>query len=80
MDFSFSEETLMMQETLRKFITEEMVPLQEKHKIDPDTPPPADLRKQLRKRSAELGFYGVDMPESAGGMEIFAFARFAKTS
>jgi alkylation response protein AidB-like acyl-CoA dehydrogenase len=47
-----------------------MIPLQEKHKLDHETPPPADLRKQMRKRSAELGFYGIDMPEEAGGMEI----------
>ncbi len=75
MDFSFSEETLMMQETLRKFITEEMIPLQEKHKIDHETPPPADLRKQMRMRSAGLGFYGIDMPEEVGGMEIPATDR-----
>lgn len=75
MDFSFSEETLMMQETLRKFISEEMIPLQEKHKIDHDTPPPADLRKQMRLRSAGLGFYGIDMPEAVGGMEIPATDR-----
>ncbi|MDP3936512.1 MAG: acyl-CoA dehydrogenase family protein [Deltaproteobacteria bacterium] len=75
MDFSFSQETLMMQETLRKFITEEMLPLQEKHKLDREKPPPADLCKQMRKRSAELGFYGIDMPEDVGGMDIPAADR-----
>lgn len=75
MDFSFSDETLMMQETLRKFITEEMIPLQEKHKLNQDVPPPAELRKKLRMRSAELGFYGIDMPEEAGGLDIAATDR-----
>ncbi len=67
MDFSFSPEASMMQETLRKFVTEEMIPLQEKHSLDREVPPPADLRKKLRKRSVELGFYGIGMPEEAGG-------------
>jgi acyl-CoA dehydrogenase len=75
MDFSFSQETLMMQETLRKFIAEEMVPLQEKHKLDHELPPPAELRKQMRKRSVELGFYGIGMPEEVGGMEVPAVDR-----
>jgi alkylation response protein AidB-like acyl-CoA dehydrogenase len=75
MDFSFSQETLMMQETLRRFIAEEMIPLQEKHKLDHENPPPADLRKQMRKRSVELGFYGIEMPEEVGGMEIPAVDR-----
>ncbi|OGP82965.1 MAG: hypothetical protein A2Y95_10010 [Deltaproteobacteria bacterium RBG_13_65_10] len=67
MDFTFSQEALMMQETLRRFITEEMVPLQEKHKLNRDVPPPAELRMKMRKRSAELGFYGIHMPEEVGG-------------
>ena len=75
MDFSFSQETLMMQETLRKFITEEMIPLQEKHKLDREKPPPADLRMKMRKRAVELGFYGIDMPEEVGGMDIPAADR-----
>ena len=55
----------MMQETLRKFITEEMIPLQEKYKLDGESPPPADLRKQMRKRSVELGFYGFSIPRTS---------------
>ena len=70
MDFSFSQEALMMQETLRKFITEELLPLQEKHRLDREVPPPADLRMKIRKRSVELGFYGIDMPEEVGGGNI----------
>ena len=67
MDFSFSQEALMMQDTLRKFVTEEMIPLQEKNSLDREVPPPANMRRKLRMRSAELGFYGIDMPEEAGG-------------
>jgi alkylation response protein AidB-like acyl-CoA dehydrogenase len=70
MDFSFSPEALMMQETLRKFVTEEMIPLAEKNKLGRDEPPPLDLRKKMRKRSVELGFYGIDMPEEVGGGNI----------
>lgn len=75
MDFSFSPEALMMQDTLRKFVTEEMIPLQEKNALDREVPPPADMRKKLRKRSAELGFYGIDMPEEAGGGGISTVER-----
>jgi hypothetical protein len=70
MDFTFSPEALMMQDTLRKFITEELIPVQEKNRLDREVPPPADLRKKLRKRSVELGFYGIDMPEEVGGRNI----------
>jgi alkylation response protein AidB-like acyl-CoA dehydrogenase len=62
-----SEGIGLLRSSVRRFINEEVIPLQEKHGLDPDQAPPKDLRRWVRMRSKELGLYGVDMPADAGG-------------
>ena len=70
MDFTIPDETRMMLDAHRKFVEQELLPLERKHGLehrDPDEELPQDLVKQVRKRSGELGFYGIFMPEEVGG-------------
>lgn len=67
MDFAVPEEVEMLRQTLGRFITEEVIPLERSNNLTWDTAPPKELRKQVRLRSKELGLYGVDMPEEVGG-------------
>jgi alkylation response protein AidB-like acyl-CoA dehydrogenase len=67
MDFAVPEEVELLKQTLGRFITEEVIPLERANNLTWDTAPPKELRKQVRLRSKELGLYGVDMPEEVGG-------------
>ncbi len=67
MDFAVPEEVAMLKETLKRFVTEEVIPLERENGLTWDSPPPKELRKQVRLRSKELGLYGADMPEDVGG-------------
>ena len=62
-----SEGIELLRNNLRRFITEEVIPLQEEHGLDVDQAPPKDLRRRVRVRSKELGLYGLDMPADVGG-------------
>jgi alkylation response protein AidB-like acyl-CoA dehydrogenase len=53
--------------SLRRFLTEEVIPLQRRERLELDLLPPRELRLQVRRRSRELGFYGIDMPAEVGG-------------
>jgi acyl-CoA dehydrogenase len=71
MDFSVSEEDRALLASFRSFLDREVRPVEERHadrfqedSLDEET------RRQgldLRRRSAELGFYAAHMPEEAGG-------------
>jgi len=67
MDFTVPEEIEMLRQTLRRFVTEEVIPLERETNLTWDVAPPKELRKQVRLRSKELGLYGLDMPEEVGG-------------
>ncbi len=70
MDFSISEELRMVLDSHRKFVEQELLPLERKHQLekhDPDEEVPHELVEQVIRRSGELGFYGIHMPEEMGG-------------
>jgi acyl-CoA dehydrogenase len=67
MDFSVAQEVEMLKQSLGRFITSEVIPLERENNLTWDAPPPKELRKHVRLRSKELGLYGVDMPEEIGG-------------
>jgi alkylation response protein AidB-like acyl-CoA dehydrogenase len=67
MDFSTSPEIEGLKRSLRDFIDREIRPLDEKE-LDPEVDEvPHELFQQVRRRSAELGFYAPDFPEEYGG-------------
>ncbi len=67
MDFTIPEEIEMLRQSLRKFIEKELIPMEEAARFDPDEGVPQDLLKKVRKRSHELGFWAIDLPEEHGG-------------
>lgn len=67
MDFTIPEEITMLRQSLRKFIEKEVIPMEEKAGYDRDDGPPQELLQKVRKRSHELGFWAIDLPEKHGG-------------
>ncbi len=66
MDLSLSDEQQMIVETVRRFVAEEIVPLEAS--LDPDAGALApDDFERLVKMTKEMGFYGLDIPEEFGG-------------
>ena len=65
------EELVELRQTLRDFIEREVRPQEEPHRQEiQETGSFAtykDERQKMRKRSAELGFYALHMPEEVGG-------------
>jgi acyl-CoA dehydrogenase len=67
MEFELSPEIDGLRKTLRDFVDREVRPLEEKE-LDPEQDDiPFELLQQVRRRSAELGFYAPDFPEEFGG-------------
>ncbi len=75
MELDVSPELELMRSTLRRFVTEEVIPLERESGLTWDNASPKDLRRQVRLRSKELGLYGADMPRDAGGLGISFFDR-----
>ena len=69
MDLSLSEEQKMIVDQVRRFVREEIWPLEDK--LDPDTDelPEADYER-LVKRTQEMGLYGLDIPPEFGGPDV----------
>src|SRR5256886_16573258 len=66
MDLQPSEEQRLVGETVRRFVREEIVPLEAELDPDADELPAAD-RDRLVGMVKELGFYGLDIPAEFGG-------------
>ncbi|NWF48912.1 MAG: acyl-CoA dehydrogenase family protein [Ignavibacteriaceae bacterium] len=60
-EFKFTEEQMMLRETVRDFTNKEIKPIA--HKIDEEGQIPRDLIKKM----GELGFMGISFPEEYGG-------------
>lgn len=65
MDFTIPEELQRLRESTRRFVDEELMPLEADFGDAPDLPDPVRVRLQARAR--ELGFWGFDLPEEYGG-------------
>ena len=62
MDFTFSEEHVMLRDMIKKFVDKEVRPLA--RQIDEQE----DIPMELIKKAAELGFLGMCYPEDVGGV------------
>ncbi|MCK9512723.1 MAG: acyl-CoA/acyl-ACP dehydrogenase [Pigmentiphaga sp.] len=65
MDFRIPDELQMLRLSARRFVNEELLPLEPEYANQPDIPD--DLRTRLQARARELGFWAFDLPESVGG-------------
>jgi acyl-CoA dehydrogenase len=67
MDFELGDDTRLMRDAFLDWVKGELVPLEEKEKVDPDAGIPEELVARVRRRSAELGYYSHHMPAEVGG-------------
>src|SRR6516165_723286 len=69
MDFEPSSEQQMLIDQVRRFVREEIIPLEAK--LDPDA---ADLEpedyKRLTEKTKAMGLFGIDIPREFGGPDI----------
>src|SRR5512140_3658236 len=69
MDLELSDEQRMIVDTVRRFVRNEIVPLEAD--LDPDA---SELEHEdharLVKQTREMGFYGLDIPPEYGGPDI----------
>lgn len=73
MDFELPEELKMLRQTLRRFIDNEVIPIERDAYQGPELKP--EMRKKFQKRAQELGIWNVDIPEEYGGMGMGLLAR-----
>lgn len=65
MDFEHSEEQLLLIETAKRFVVEELYPYEEE--VEKTGEVSAELRQQIIDRSLQTGLYAANMPEELGG-------------
>jgi acyl-CoA dehydrogenase len=68
-DLRLSDDQRMITETVRRFVREEIVPLEADLDPDADEVSPEDHRRLVGKVK-EMGFYGLDIPAELGGPGI----------
>src|SRR5713226_9334084 len=75
LDFTLSDEQKMIQQTVRRFVERELIPLenemlQSEGKYSTGIEP--TLFHSLRMKSKEMGFWGINTPEEYGGANLGA--------
>src|SRR5437660_2903452 len=75
MDFSLTDEQKMIQQTVRRFVERELMPLenevlQSEGKYPTGIEP--TLYKSLQQKAKDLGFWGINTPEEYGGANLGA--------
>jgi len=82
MDFSISEEYMMLKESMREFVRREMMPLEKtllERELSLWTEPgpliPDEDHERLMRKSKELGFWGLEVEEKFGGQGLGMLAK-----
>ena len=65
MDFGLSDEQRLLIDSVRRFIKEELQPLEDEIEANDDIDP--DVARAIHKKSRALGLYALNMPEEYGG-------------
>lgn len=78
MNFELAEDHRMLKDLVRRFVDQELMPL-EKAVLERDISGPgpglsADERERIDKVSREMGLWGLDAPEDVGGLDLPAVA------
>ena len=69
MDLSLTDEQKLIVDQVRRFVREEIAPLEDGLDPDADSLPPED-HERLAGRVAEMGLYGLDIPPEFGGPDV----------
>ena len=64
-DFSVPSDTQLLVDTVRRFVTQEVQPLENETEALGHVPP--DALKRVRGKAQELGLFAMNMPEDCGG-------------
>ena len=78
-DYGFSNELKLILETVRKFVKQEIIPVE--RELDPDaTKLPEEEVARLQKKTKELGMYQLSVPEAYGGagLDFFSYTVIAE--
>src|SRR6266851_544637 len=74
MNFALSEEHRMLQDLVRRFVDDELIPLEksvlEREASGGGTILTAGERERIDKKSNELGLWGLDAPREVGGSDL----------
>jgi alkylation response protein AidB-like acyl-CoA dehydrogenase len=70
MEMMLEEDVKVLREKLQDFIQNELLPYEKEHQLNGEEDIPMDAIKWVRKRSRELGFYGINLPKEYGGQDI----------
>ena len=81
MDFTLQEEHRMLQDTVRRFVRQELLPL-ESLVLQRDTQGmtgedllPPEIDEKLLEKAKAAGLWGLDVPEEFGGLNLDAFSK-----
>jgi acyl-CoA dehydrogenase len=73
MDFSLTDEQKLIQETVRSFVTRELMPLEPevlRREREGKRGMELDQIRALQLRAKEMGFWGINTPEEYGGVNL----------
>ena len=59
-----------LKQKLRAFIDNELLPFEREHEMDAEQKISMEQITWVRKRSKELGFYGINLPKELGGQSL----------
>jgi acyl-CoA dehydrogenase len=68
MDFELPAEIRILKNTLRRFVDQELIPIEMQSMDGPDLKP--DIRKKLEAKTRELGLWLLEVPAELGGQDL----------
>ncbi len=74
MDFNLSDEQLLLKETVRRFVSEELIPLEAEYRPEAEAMPDKYLRP-LQKKAKAIGLWLLDIPKEYGGADLDLLTR-----
>jgi acyl-CoA dehydrogenase len=73
MDFNLPEELQLLKDTLRKFVDNELIPIEMQSIENMELKP--EIRERLEKKTKEMGLWMFDVPEEHGGAGLGSLAQ-----
>ncbi|HEU4341110.1 MAG TPA: acyl-CoA dehydrogenase family protein, partial [Candidatus Binatia bacterium] len=73
MDFRLPEELQMLKDTVRKFVDQELIPIEMQSQQNNELKP--EIRARLEKKTKEMGLWMFDVPEEYGGAGLGSLAQ-----
>ena len=72
MDFDLPHDIRLLQDTVRKFVERELIPIEMQSMDGPDLKP--DVRQRLEAKTRELGLWLLEVPADLGGQDLSLLA------